>query len=189
MTPDRDIHMKAIMDQFQGFKKSKTEQNHEKAIISSLELIQNNLGKLYKTHKLHAVLYGAYEDPEFMKGPFTYANSNIAKGYQDLCIQKNLGNSQVLERFVLSNAARSDHKDTTSLPRKQVVSSNSEAQLAPSSSRQQLCNNTKKVLELKKEIRIILRDKLSTFIKRSGISILLIRIFNNLYNQRSNKYP
>ncbi|KAI9324850.1 hypothetical protein BD770DRAFT_405385 [Pilaira anomala] len=50
--------------------------------------------------------------------------------------------------------------NTTSLPRKQVVSSNSEAQLAPSSSRQQLCNNTKKVLELKKEIRIILRDKL-----------------------------
>lgn len=68
--------MKAIMDQFQEFKKSKTTQSHEKTITSGLELVQNNLGKLYKTHKLHAVLYGAYEDPEFMKDPFTYANSS-----------------------------------------------------------------------------------------------------------------
>lgn len=73
--PDNDAEMKIIKDQFQQFKKSKIASDQEKVISSGLDLVQTTCAKLYSTHRLHLILYGSYEDPENLDGPFTYTNS------------------------------------------------------------------------------------------------------------------
>lgn len=73
--PDKDAKIKMITEEFEQFKKQKTSADHEKAVSTKLDLAQKAFKELYISHRLHVVMYGAYEDPLYQKGPFTFTNS------------------------------------------------------------------------------------------------------------------
>ncbi|KAI7893691.1 uncharacterized protein EV154DRAFT_478990 [Mucor mucedo] len=157
--PDRRDKMCEIMERFEVYKLS---QKRVKANTSA----DDDLKDLHKNHRIHVIMYGAFEDQTMKMGCFKFMNSGLARKYEVESTENDKTNTALkFQKFVLRNVSES--RCVSKRPR-QVVD-HSEVQSEPSSSKRRLCNSTQMKLVLKKDIRGLLRESLRKATKLSKL--------------------